>query len=70
MKRSLTSSIGPQIERFLEFKRSQGLKYDTAKYYLSKLDDYWTANGYDNNFSKEHIHGWFITRRIHEDNIW
>jgi len=60
MKRSLTSSIGPQIERFLEFKRSQGLKYDTAKYYLSKLDDYWAANGYDNNFSKEHIHGWFI----------
>ena len=55
MKRSLTSSISPQIERFLEFKRSQGFKYDTAEYYLSNLDYYWTANGYDNNFSKEQI---------------
>lgn len=66
MKRSLISSIGPQIKRFLEFKRSQGFKYDTAEYYLSNLDDYWAANGYDNNFSKKHINGWFI-RREHEN---
>ncbi|MDD4495666.1 MAG: tyrosine-type recombinase/integrase [Eubacteriales bacterium] len=66
MKRSLTSSIGPQIERFLEFKRSQGFKYDTAEYYLSNLDYYWAANGYDNNFSKEHINGWSI-RGDHEN---
>lgn len=66
MRRSLTSSIGAQIERFLEFKRSQGFKYDTAEYYLSNLDNYWAANGYDNNFSKEHINGWFI-RGDHEN---
>lgn len=66
MKRSMTSNIRPQIERFLEFKRSQGFKYNTAEYYLSNLDCYWAANGYDNNFSKEHIKGWFI-RGDHEN---
>lgn len=62
MKSSLISSISPQIKQFLEFKRSQGFKYNTAQYYLSKLDCYWATNGYDNNFSKEHINSWFIRR--------
>jgi len=66
MKMELTSSIGAFIKMFLEFKRSQGLKYHTGEYYLSKLNDYWSLNGFDSQFSKEHIYGW-IKRKEHEN---
>ncbi len=67
MKEKFSSSIGSYIMLFLEFKHAQGLRYLTGEYYLSKLDDYWTTNGFDSSFTKEHVHRWML-RREHESN--
>ena len=59
MNDSFNSVLAPDIESFINLKRSLGYKYRNEEYILQRFDTYWESeNGSSDSVTIESLSGW------------
>lgn len=58
MNAEYSSNLAQCISAFIAMKRSGGLKYKTAEYYLHDFDNYCSRHAYGSSLSRELVLDW------------